>query len=137
MLPWAATREKLALARLMRANPTHAEAKLWSRLRYRQVHGLKFRRQHIIAGYIVDFYCPALHLAVEVDAPHHLSQTLEDEMRDDMLGRYAVRVLRIDADAVMDDIDQVVEFIGGVATGKILPAVDDDSAPFPRARGKG
>jgi very-short-patch-repair endonuclease len=136
-LPWAATREKLTLARLMRANPTQAEAKLWSRLRYRQVHGLKFRRQHIIAGYIVDLYCPALHLAVEVDGPHHLSQTIEDEMRDDMLGRYGVRVLRIDADAVMDDIDQVVEFIGGVATGKILPAVDDGSAPFPRFRGKG
>ena len=122
----------------MRANPTHAEAKLWSRLRYRQVHGLKFRRQHIIAGYIVDFYCPALHLAVEVDGPHHLSQTIEDEMRDDMLGCYGVRVVRIDADAVMGDIDQVVEFIGGVATGEILPAVDDDgSAPFPRFRGKG
>ena len=51
-----------------------------------------------------------------------------------LLGRYGVRVLRMDADAVMAYIDQVVEFIGGVATGKILPAVEDGSAPFPRFR---
>jgi len=122
----------------MRSNPTRAEAKLWSRLRNRQVNGLKFRRQHIIAGYIVDFYCPLLHLAVEVDGPHHLSQTVEDGLRDHLLGSYGVRVLRFDADAVMDEIDQVVEFIDGVSSGKILPEVDaDGSASFPRFRGKG
>ncbi len=55
-----------------------------------------------------------------------------------MLGSYGVRVLRFDADAVMDEIDQVVEFIDGVSSGKILPEVDaDGSASFPRFRGKG
>ena len=99
---------------------------------------MKFRRQHIIAGYIVDFYCPSLRLAVEVDGPHHLSQDIEDEMRDHLLGSYGVRVLRVDADAVMGRIDQVVEFLEGVSSGKILPPIDADfSAPFPRFRGKG
>ena len=122
----------------MRSHPTQAEAKLWSRLRNRQVKGLKFRRQHIIAGYIVDLYCPSLRLAVEVDGPHHLSQAIEDELRDHMLGSYGVRVLRVDADAVIDEIERVVEFIGDVSSGKILPALDaDGSAPFPRFRGKG
>jgi hypothetical protein len=49
--------DKLALARAMRATPTAAEAALWSALRSRQLGGWKFRRQHVIAGYIVDFYC--------------------------------------------------------------------------------
>jgi very-short-patch-repair endonuclease len=50
----------------MRRAPTEAEALLWSALRRRQL-GRKFRRQHVIAGYIVDFYCAALALALEVD----------------------------------------------------------------------
>jgi very-short-patch-repair endonuclease len=86
----------------------------------------------------VDFYCPALHVAAQVDGPHHVSQAADDELRDDLLGSYGVRVLRIDADAAMDNIDQVVDSIGGVSSGKILPAVKaDGSAPFPRFRGKG
>jgi hypothetical protein len=72
------------------------------------------------------------------DGPHHLSQLIEDELRDHLLGTYGIRVLRVDADAVMGCIDQVVEFLEGVSSGKILPAIDAEfSAPFPRFRGKG
>jgi hypothetical protein len=70
------------------------------------------------------------------DGPHHLSQLIE--LRDHLLGTYGIRVLRVDADAVMGCIDQVVEFLEGVSSGKILPAIDAEfSAPFPRFRGKG
>ena len=86
----------------------------------------------------MDFTCPCLRRAVEVDGPHHLSQVIEDELGDHLLGTYEIRVLRVDADAVMDCIEQVVELLEGVSSGKILPAIDADfSAPFPRFRGKG
>ncbi len=102
----------------MRRNPSLAEARLWSQLRYRQLAGLKFRRQHIIAGFIVDFYCPELRLAVEVDGPHHQLQRSEDEFRTFILG-YGVSVVRVQADAVMADVQQVVHFLGDVVSGKV------------------
>ncbi len=58
---------KVALAKGNRHDPTAAEAAAWVLLRDRRCLGLKFRRQHVIRGFIVDFYCAELRLAVEVD----------------------------------------------------------------------
>ena len=58
-------------ARQMRKEPTNAEALLWVRLRKRQLDGLKFRRQHIVQYFIVDFYCPRVKLVIEIDGPVH------------------------------------------------------------------
>jgi len=55
----------------LRGNAPEAEARLWERLRGKQVHGAKFRRQVSVGVYVLDFYCPALKLAVEVDGPTH------------------------------------------------------------------
>lgn len=63
-------REKLLFARQLRKNPTPAEALLWKKLQYEQL-GVKFRRQSVIRGYIVDFYCPSLRFAIEVDGSVH------------------------------------------------------------------
>lgn len=71
---------KVLLSREMRRHPTQAEARLWSVLRSRQLGGWKFRRQHIIVGYVVDFYCADLRLVVEVDG------TVHDERRADERG---------------------------------------------------
>jgi len=98
----------------MRQHPTQAEAQLWSRLRGRQLDGLKFRRQHIIAGYIVDFYCPAIHLAVEVDGPHHQWQRQQDKFRTGVLSQCGVRVVRVSSDAVLNDLDEVINYIRNV-----------------------
>ena len=70
-------------ARQLRENPTPAEQLLWERLRGNQT-GYKFRRQHPLDKYVVDFYCLALKLAIEVDGPIHLdpSKKLEDENKD-------------------------------------------------------
>ena len=108
---WFARRDKLALAQQMRRQPTRAEAQLWSRLRGRQLDGLKFRRQHIIAGYIADFYCPAIQLVVEVDGPHHQCQQPQDEFRTEVLGECGVRVIRVSAEAVMNNLDEVIRYI--------------------------
>lgn len=85
------------LARAMRLAPTDAEETAWELLRNLRCLGLKFRRQHIIAGFIVDFYCAALRLAVEVDGRVHdgESQRWRDAERTAALGRAGVRVVRI------------------------------------------
>lgn len=54
-------------ARSLRSNPTDAEQRLWSRLRRKQMLGVQFYRQRTIGNYIVDFYAPAVSLAIEVD----------------------------------------------------------------------
>ena len=62
---------KFALARQMRHQPTPTERHAWSILRDRGTLGLKFRRQHVVHGFIVDFYCAKLRLVLELDGDHH------------------------------------------------------------------
>ena len=107
---WLATRlftkpgafqDKLAEARAMRKAPRGGEAALWIELRERRLGGWKFRRQQVIAGYIVDFYCAELRLAIEVDGAVHDARGAEDEQRDDDLGALGLGVLRVrDADVL-------------------------------------
>jgi len=99
---------KLALARMMRAAPTAGELTLWRRLRDCRLHGWKFRRQHVIAGYIVDFYCHEFRVAIEVDGPSHDGRAEEDARRDTNLRRLGVRVLRVSARDVRERIDIVL-----------------------------
>ena len=101
--PWAAARDKLGQARWMRRNPTPSEARLWEFLRRRQAAGFKFRRQHVVAGYIVDFYCPELRLVIEVDGPIHAEQIVEDAARERNLARLGIDILRFAASQVIDD----------------------------------
>jgi very-short-patch-repair endonuclease len=65
----------LALRRRLRANQTSAEQLLWLKLRSKQIHGLKFRRQHEIGSYIVDFFCPERNLVIEIDGDVHATET--------------------------------------------------------------
>ena len=62
---------KLALARELRSSPTPGERFAWSLLRRHQIHGLRFRRQHVLHGFIVDFYCAKLKLVIEIDGDSH------------------------------------------------------------------
>lgn len=59
--------------RQLRNNATEAEKRLWQHLKGRQLDGFKFRRQHSIDSYVVDFYCPQVKLAVEIDGESHFS----------------------------------------------------------------
>ena len=95
-------------AREMRRQPTEAEDILWSYLRDRQLAGFKFRRQHAVDRFILDFYCPASRLAVEVDGPIHERTALEDAERDGMLTCYGIRVLRVRNEEVFGDIQAVL-----------------------------
>ena len=79
--------EYLNLKRRLRSEMTGAEARLWSRLRMKQFQGLKFRRQHGIGPYIVDFYCSERSFVIEVDGDSHadVNQVLKDRQRESYL----------------------------------------------------
>ena len=99
------------LARQMRARATPAEAALWSRLRSRQLEGRRFRRQHAIGRYIVDFYCAERHLVVELDGDVHRQRAAHDAQRDRHLRALGLRVLRLTNDQVVLDLDSALALI--------------------------
>ncbi len=105
------------LARQMRREPTPTEELLWQRLRGRQLQGLKFRRQHPLERFVLDFYCPDVRLAVEVDGPVHQYLREEDALRAEFLASQGVRVLRFSNEAVLDSTDKVIQTIADAASG--------------------
>src|SRR5512133_4302682 len=102
-------RNLLRRAKRMRREPIPAEA-LWKILRNRNLHGLKFRRQHPILFYIADFYCHELRLVVEVDGTIHFtpSQIEKDKKRTANLEANGIRVVRFTNEQVLERIGEVV-----------------------------
>ncbi|RYE93565.1 MAG: endonuclease domain-containing protein, partial [Myxococcales bacterium] len=97
------------LARQLRRQPTPAEHAFWNHVRQRQAHGLRFRRQSIVGGYIADFYCAELRLVVELDGSIHERQPEYDRQRDRTMAWLGVRVVRVRNDEVLLDVEGTVE----------------------------
>ena len=93
----------------LRKNSTKAEDILWQRVRRRQIENFKFRRQSPIASYIVDFYCPAAKLVIEVDGSIHEHFQEADSIRDRVLSDRGLTVLRFTNDEIINDIEHVLE----------------------------
>jgi very-short-patch-repair endonuclease len=98
-------------ARYLRSNPTASESRLWEHLRKEQLRGYKFRRQHIIRVFIVDFYSPSSKLIIEIDGPIHRSQKEQDAERDRALQTLGYRVLRFTNDQVDNELETVLKII--------------------------
>src|SRR5213594_66164 len=99
--------QRFALVRALRHRPTPAERHAWTLLRNRGILGLKFRRQHVLHGFIVDFYCAAERLVLELEgAPHAGSQRrAHDSARAAILEAAGYRVIRIaNRDATRDHL---------------------------------
>ncbi len=94
----------------LRKDMTAAENILWERLNKSQL-GVRFKAQHPIDIFIVDFYCHKYKLVVEVDGEIHLSQKEYDEGRTAELERFGITVIRFSNEEVLNDIDKVVERI--------------------------
>jgi len=106
--------EKLKpLAREMRKNPTPAEDKLWQRLRRHQL-GVKFRRQHAVGRFIVDFYCSEAQLVIEVDGPIHQYTRKEDAVRQEFLENQGLQVIRFTNQEVLNQTEEVIAQIHNV-----------------------
>ncbi len=99
------------LARQMRHAPTDAENALWQLLRNRQVQGAKFRRQHAIERFIVDFICVEAKVVVEVDGAIHDYSPQEDAIRQEFLESLGLLVLRFSNEDVLHHRAQVVDQI--------------------------
>ncbi|WP_245181081.1 endonuclease domain-containing protein [Flavobacterium sp. XN-5] len=102
------------MAQYLRERATAAEVYLWERLKLNQFQGLKFRRQHPIGIYIVDFYCHQKKLIIEVDGEYHgdLEQVQKDTERTDFLNFQGLHVIRFSNEKVLTEIDSVLEEIG-------------------------
>ena len=94
--------------RNLRRNQTPAEKKLWSRLKDRQLNGVKFRRQHAISNYIPDFCAVKEKLIIELDGSQHLEQTEYDEERTKYFESQGYRVIRFWNNQIMNDLNGVI-----------------------------
>jgi very-short-patch-repair endonuclease len=105
----SASEHMRARARELRKNATGPERAFWELLRDRRLAGLKFRRQHAIGPYIVDFYCPLHRLVVELDGRSHDDRGAEDRQRQEYLELVVgLKVFRVGNDDVLRDRDVVV-----------------------------
>ena len=97
----------------LRSSLTPAEAALWKALQRSQLDGRKFRRQHSLGPYVLDFYCPGEHLGVELDGAAHDSERAQrrDGARDQYLAELGIRVLRFQNQDVMQNLEGVLEAI--------------------------
>ena len=104
--PWRTNR-----SRVLRSQPISAEAKLWAKLRNRQLDGLKFVRQAPIGNYFADFLCREHHVVVEVDGGTHGTdvERTDDKMRTVELSRLGYRVFRIFNIDIYENIDRVLD----------------------------
>ena len=107
----------LKRARVLRSTMTEPEVMLWARLRKRDPVWPIFRRQHAVGSYILDFYCPAARLAVEVDGVGHGEDARRayDERRDAWLGARGITVYRVWASSVFADADEVADQVRRLA----------------------
>jgi len=108
---------------------TPEENTLWQRLRGSKL-GVRFRRQQIVDGFIVDFYCAAASLIIEVDGPVHDYQRAKDRERDLALAERGLYVLHITNEDVQNNIDAVLAQISEVAESR---HTDLDTARAERA----
>ncbi len=105
----------------LRNNATEAEILLWCYLKNRQLKGRKFRRQTSIKNYIVDFYCPEEKLVVELDGESHFEEenTEYDKKKDEYLNGIGIKVIRIENQEVLYNLDYVLKPIEKESNKKI------------------
>ena len=97
-------------ANLLRNNMTEAENKLWNCLRKNQL-GVRFKPQHPIDIFIVDFYCHKFKLVIEVDGGIHKHQSDYDEGRTAELEQFGLKIIRFSNEDVFNDIEKVIRSI--------------------------
>ena len=121
-----------AHARRLRRNLSLPEVLLWRVLRARPA-GLRFRRQHPAGRYVLDFFCPSARLAVEVDGEAHGrgDRPERDALRDAWLAAQGVRVVRVRAVDVLDDLDAVVLHIVSAVPAARYPSTSFAGPPPP------
>jgi very-short-patch-repair endonuclease len=106
-----ASKHMIDRARSLRCSETPPEELLWLALRNGQIGGMKFRRQHPIGPFVVDFYCHRAKLAVEVDGMSHDDKMAQDAAKSKFLESQGLRVLRVTNQDVMHHLEAVAREI--------------------------
>ncbi len=106
-------KDKMIAAREFRKFPTKGERILWNALRRKQLLNLKFRRQHVIDGFILDFYCPSMKLGIEVLGSVHdnLESQEYDKQREKILKHNGITLMFIETEAIEIALPAVVRAI--------------------------
>jgi very-short-patch-repair endonuclease len=122
---YGASRNIFDKASALRKNMTDAEKILWNNLRNRKVFKAKFRRQHPIDIFIVDFYCHEFKLAIELDGEIHMKKEIieYDDGRNHDLNKLGIKIIRFTNDQILNDIKKVENQI-------LLAIADFEKAPL-------
>ena len=109
--------------KILRLTQTEFETKIWNIVRGKKINGLKFFRQYSIGKYILDFYCPAERLAIEIDGGQHneARQHAHDENRSKFLKTKNIRILRFWNNDISDNLEGAYE--------KILQTINNSPIP--------
>ena len=105
---------------------TPAEARLWEEIRGRKLGGLRFRAQHPVGPFILDFYCPACKLALEIDGSSHDGEAEQDAARTAQLAAHDYRVLRFTNAQIETELTDVL--------GQIQKAAEEEEGRPPRPK---
>ncbi len=116
----------------MRAQATDAEIRLWHVLRDRRFFDFKFRRQHPLGGYILDFYCADAKLAIELDGGQHQQAEAYDQQRTEKLNQLGIQVLRFWNNELLQNEEGVLERILAALQSHPSPSI-----PLPAKQGEG
>ncbi|MFC1770627.1 endonuclease domain-containing protein [Candidatus Margulisiibacteriota bacterium] len=108
--------DKRDFSKILREQQTKEEATVWQVLRNRKYLGLKFRRQHIIRGYVVDFYCHELQLAIEIDGGIHNLQKDYDSFRQEAIEKMGIRFIRVSNRMINSNFSFLLQQIKEVRT---------------------
>lgn len=125
-------KEQTILRKELRNEGTAAEATLWLSLKGRQVEGMRWRRQFGVGPYILDFYCPQLHLCIELDgAPHYTIQGGENDLQREewLLQEHGIRTIRFENKDIFINHEGVIEYIREV-TREILSTLYSARSPL-------
>jgi len=114
---------KKVFARSLRKEQTPEEEIVWNHLRNRKFMNLKFRRQHDLEGFIVDFYCHELRLALEIDGRIHDKQKDYDELRQELIASKGIRFVRETNDELNRDVNLLFDDIRSLIIKDLTAAV--------------
>lgn len=118
---WLKDEEKVRIHEF-RDNPTPAEKALWDTLKNKRIKGFKFRRQHKIGQFIVDFYCHNAGLIIEVDGGIHEKRKSEDQVRSRFFRTLGLRVIRFSNEEILTSIQVIKQKIENyISTIPIMP----------------
>ncbi len=108
---FGATAVTLKKARQLRSRMTPSEVIIWEKLKNKQICGVRFRRQHPIEIFIVDFYCHAAKLVVEIDGKIHLATKDYDNERTKEINKYNILILRYTNDEITNNLNKIIKEI--------------------------